>query len=62
MLASTVRRLASIPIKGIQLHANEHTEATAYERAIAKSFLISSDMAHGEYIDGSRVMVPALLN
>ncbi|KDN49618.1 putative aspartyl aminopeptidase [Tilletiaria anomala UBC 951] len=46
MLASTVRRLVSIPVKGIRLHGDEHLEATAYERAIAQSFLISSDMAH----------------
>ncbi len=52
MLASTVRRLATVPVKGISTTSEELSDATSYERAIARSFLISSDMAHGVYAAG----------
>lgn len=42
MLASTVKRLASIQIKnGVELKNDEHRNFTAFERSISKSFLIS---------------------
>lgn len=47
MLASTVKRLASMRVQGIDLANDEHASQTAFERAISNSFLLSSDMAHG---------------
>lgn len=48
LLASTVKRLASVRVSGGPvLDAVQYTDAeSAYERAIAASFLLSSDMAH----------------
>ncbi|CEH15683.1 aspartyl aminopeptidase [Ceraceosorus bombacis] len=48
MLSSTVRRLGSMSILGLESIKNDdHLHPTNYERSISKSFLISSDMAHG---------------
>lgn len=45
LLASLVKRLSSIKI--MSASTTEVGTGTVYERSIAKSFLISSDMAHG---------------
>lgn len=47
LLASLVRRLSSIRVVSPSTAANEAGAGTAYERALQRSFLISSDMAHG---------------
>jgi aspartyl aminopeptidase len=45
LLASLIKRLSSIKVMAAS--STEPGSGTHYERAIAKSFLISSDMAHG---------------
>lgn len=46
MLGSAIKRLADIHIPSAR---GRDTDGTASEQGLANSFLISSDMAHGEY-------------
>lgn len=46
ILASLIKRLASIRVIAPASADQEHGSGSHYERAIAKSFLISSDMSH----------------